>query len=189
MKKLVYMFLTVFALAACQPDNNGGNTVTANNVATTPLQLNCLNGSTYCNNTMYNQYPGFVAYPGWYNYAYNYNNTFVTTGFCGCPTGYLPTYNTTYGLGCVQSQLLYPYWNDFFMWTYWGTGWGYYAFSAPQPGINQPHFSNIPTNTSGLNSCTQTLTQNCDLNVANSCGAGATCRQVIAGSSLGVCVR
>ncbi|WP_041577954.1 hypothetical protein [Bdellovibrio bacteriovorus] len=194
MKKLITMVLTVFALAACQPGNDGGGNNTVTNpgqIATTPLQLPCINGTAYCNNGAYANYQGWMPYPGMYNYAYNYSNIFAQQGFCGCPSGYLPTYNGTFGLGCVQQQLIMPYWNDYFFWSYgYGWGFGYMSIpSAPQMTINHPQYSNIPTNSNSFSSCSQTLTQSCVLSQGNTCGVGATCRQVLSGSNLGVCVK
>lgn len=186
MKRLIYLLITVFALAACQPGDDNG---TGNKQATTPLELNCLNGTTYCNNQPYANHYGWMPYPGLYNYAYNYNNVFIQQGFCGCPSGYLPTYNGSYGLGCVSQQLLQPFYGYYFYWTY-GYGYTYgYAPSAPQATINIPQYSNIPANSNSYSSCSQTLTQSCILSQGNTCGVGATCREAIVGSNLGVCVR
>lgn len=192
MKRLIYLLFTVFALAACQPGDDG-NTA-GNKVATTPLELSCINGTANCNNAAYGNY-GYgwttYTYPGAYNYTYNYNNIFVQQGFCGCPSGYLPTYNGSYGLGCVSQQLLQPVWNNFYFWSYsYGYTYGYsYVPSAPQMTINHPQYSNIPTNSNSYSSCSQTLTQSCILSQGNTCGVGATCREVLSGSNLGVCVR
>lgn len=180
MKRLIYFILALF-VTACQPGNNGGN-----NVAVTPLNLNCINGTSYCNNNLYSQYNGWTSYPGLYNYAYNYTNYFNQYGFCNCPSGYLPTYNGSYGLGCVNSQLLQPYAGFYYFWQF-GLG-STYSYSAPQTTINYPQYSNVP-GASNSGACSSTLTQSCQLDQVNSCGAGATCRQVISGSNLGVCVR
>lgn len=179
MKRLIYFIVALF-VTACQPGDNGGN----NNIAITPLTLNCINGMAYCNNNMYTQYNGWMPYPGLYNYPYNYTNHFNQYGFCNCPGGYIPTYNGSYGLGCVNAQLLQPYAGYYFYWQF-GMGGGY---AAPQATINYPQYSNVP-GASNNGQCSGTLTQSCLLDQVNSCGAGATCRQVISGSNLGVCVR
>ncbi|MGZ3773488.1 MAG: hypothetical protein ACXVCY_10795 [Pseudobdellovibrionaceae bacterium] len=180
MKRLMFFILALF-VTACQ-GTNGGN----NNIAVTPLNLNCINGNAYCNNSYYSQYGnGWAPYPGLYNYPYNYTSYFNQNGFCNCPAGYLPTYNGNYGLGCVNSQLLQPYTG---LYTYWQFGLSS-TYSAPQTTINYPQFSNVPGGYSSGLQCAGTLTQSCILSQVNSCGAGATCRQVIAGSDLGVCVR
>lgn len=181
MKRLVFFILSLFVVVACQNNNDNGTTTTP--PVTTPLNMSCLNGSAYCNNTIYSQYPGWMPYPGMYNYAYNYLTYFNQYGFCDCPAGYTPVYNGSYGLGCVNSTLLQPYAGYYF---YWQWGWGY-ASAAPQTTNNYPQFSNIP---GGSNSgqCSRTLTQSCLLDQGNTCGAGATCRQVMYGSNLGICV-
>lgn len=200
MKRLIYLLFTVFALAACQPDKDGGggNQTTA----TTPLQLNCINGTSNCNTNAYGYYQGFQPYNfpyingyGYgYNYGFNYNNVFINQGFCGCPHGYLPTYNGTMGLGCIQQNLIYdnpP--GQLFYWSYTnGYTYGYiwsYVPAAPQVATNFPQYSNIPSAPNSFGSCSQNLTRSCILSQANSCDTGATCRQVIAGSNLGVCVK
>src|SRR5690606_34847606 len=125
-------------VAACQNDSGGGNNsnTTTTTLATTPLTTNCLNGSTYCNNSLYGNNNGWMAYPGMYNYAYNYTNYFNRYGFNNCPYGYMATYNNSYGLGCVNQQLVRPY-SGFYTYWQWGTGstgWGQLnsMYSAPQ---------------------------------------------------------
>ncbi|MEN0057842.1 MAG: hypothetical protein AAGB31_03330, partial [Bdellovibrio sp.] len=123
-----------------------------------------------------------------YNYAYDYTSYFNQYGFCNCPGGYSPVYNGQYGLGCVSAQLLMPYAG---MYTYWSWGWSSWGtgYPAPQTTINLPQYSNIPS-VGGVNGqCSRNITQSCILSQANSCGAGAVCRQVMGGSNLGVCVR
>ena len=179
MNKLI-LFIFALCLAACQgSDNgNGGNTTTV----ITPLSMSCINGSAYCNNTQYAQSYGFIPYPGLYTYAYDYTNQFAQYGFCNCPSGYQPVYNASYGLGCVNTQLLQPYEGY-----YYSMQWGWsYVGAAPQTTINIPQVSNIAGATHGR--CTRTLTQSCLLDQGNTCGAGATCRQVLQGSNLGVCM-
>lgn len=179
MKRLMFFILALF-VTACQGDNGG------NNMAVTPLTLNCINGLSYCNNNLYSQYHGWTPYPGLYNYPYNYTNYFNRYGFCNCPGGYSPTYNGSYGLGCVNTQFLQPYSGYYYYWQF-GLG-GSYSYSAPQTTINYPQYSNIP-GASNSGQCSGSLTQSCLLDQVNSCGAGATCRQVVSGSNLGVCVR
>lgn len=181
MKRLVFIIFTLFVMA-CQPNNdgNGGNTQ-----VTTPLNMSCLNGSAYCNSNQYAQYYGWMPYPGLYNYAYDYTSYFNQYGFCNCPSGYAPVYNGSFGLGCVNTQILEPYVGFTFNWQ-WGT-WSY-TTAAPQTTINYPQYSNIPGASNSAYSCSRTLTQSCLLDQGNTCGTGATCRQVISGSNLGVCV-
>lgn len=180
MKRLVFFIFALF-LAACQGNDNG-NPAVNNTVVTTPLSMSCINGGTYCNNNVYSQYRGFIPYPGMYNYAYDYTNQFNQYGFCNCPSGYQPVYNGSMGLGCIYSGLMQ---SDIWYFT-WQWGWGYTS-AAPQTTINYPQYSNIPGGTNGR--CSRTLTQSCLLDQGNTCDTGATCRQVLQGSNLGVCVR
>lgn len=202
MKTWVVLIFALF-MTACQGDDGGGGggTAVTTTTVTTPL-TSCLDGTTYCNNQQYSGLPGFMPYPGMYGYAYNYMTYFNQNGFCNCPQGWTPVYNSSYGLGCVQSRLLmqnysasYLYW-EFQNSSSWSYGWAqsndYYYwsyYSAPTIPNNFAQSSNIPNGYYGGSggSCSRNLTQSCLLNQANTCGAGATCRQVIAGSSLGVC--
>lgn len=188
MKRLVFFIFALF-IVACQGNNDGGGNTVTNNTVTTPLTMNCINGSTYCNGSVYQQY-GWqpytypYAYNNWSYSYYNWMNVFNQQGFCGCPNGYSPVYNGNYGLGCISTQLLNPYQNSFYYWQ-WGYTWGY-TTAAPQATINYPQFSNI---SGGSGQCSRTLTQSCLMDQGNTCDAGATCRQVLQGSNLGVCVR
>ncbi len=214
MKTWVFLILALF-VAACQ-NNDGGGGGTTTTTVTTPL-TNCIDGTSYCNNSAYAQNQGWMAYPGMYGYAYNYMNYFTQNGFCNCPAGYNPTYNSSYGLGCVQTRLLQPYSGYYMYWQLgagatWSSGWGYanagygynsgygYGYnngyydggyySAPTYPNNYPQYSNIPNGSYGGNnggSCSRNLTQSCLINQANTCSNGATCRQVVSGSNLGVC--
>ncbi|MEN0060224.1 MAG: hypothetical protein AAGB31_15405, partial [Bdellovibrio sp.] len=65
MKHLV-LFAFALALAACQGNDDGGSTAITG-TATTPLNMTCLNGTSYCNNNVYSQYQGWMPYPGMYN--------------------------------------------------------------------------------------------------------------------------
>lgn len=185
MKRLILLILTTISIAACQQGNSNNN---GNQVATTPLEMNCLNGTTHCNNNLYQQYAGFMPYPNMYTYGYNYNyaQMFMQQGLCNCPLGWSPVYNGTMGLGCVQSYAIQPYVNSYFYWTFGAstTGWGY---AAPQATINWNQYSNIPNAGNSVGSCARTVTQSCILNQANTCGAGLTCRQILASSNLGIC--
>lgn len=204
MRKWLFI-ATALLITACQNDSGGGGggTVTATTTTTTPL-TQCIDGSAYCDNRIYSQTPGWMPYPGMYGYAYNYISGFSRSGFCDCPRGYAPVYNSTYGLGCIQSRLLQPFAGYYMYWqidisSNWSTGWGYndpayfygYGYtSAPTYPNNYPQYSNIPAGTYpgyGGGSCSRNLTQSCLLNQANTCSNGATCRQVMYGSNLGVC--
>ena len=184
MKRLVFIVFALF-VAACG-NNGGGGGNGATTVAVTPTNLNCLNGSTICNNSAYGSYTGWVPYSMPYgNTAYNYINYFNQFGFCGCPTGYSPAYNGSMGLGCIASQYLQPIYN----WTVFMSfgGGDIYGWGGGGATINIPQVSNVPGSAYQGN-CSRQVSQSCLLNQVNNCGAGATCRQVISGSNLGVCI-
>ncbi|XGC80243.1 hypothetical protein ACES2L_13005 [Bdellovibrio bacteriovorus] len=183
MKHLVY-FIFALCLAACQGDGGGGG----GKVATAPLGLNCINGQANCDTNQYNQYYqfGWRPYPG-FVYGYDYSTVFSQTGFCNCPGGFMPVYNGTYGLGCVEQYYLEPFANAFFYFNFsigGFVGGGYVGgYTAPQYPTNWPQYSNVGGT---VNTCSRTLTQSCFLNQANSCGVGATCRPINNGP-LGIC--
>ncbi len=191
MKRLVFFIFALFIVACQGNDGGGGAPASPQQIATTPLTTNCINGSSYCNGAVYGQMGGYFQpyiYPYGYNqtnYTYNYWNMFSQQGFCGCPGGYSPVYNGNYGLGCVSNQFLNGYQDQFYFWSY-GYSWGY-TTAAPQATINIPQFSNID---GGSGQCSRQLLQSCVVNQGNAmCDAGATCRSVLPGSNLGVCSR
>jgi hypothetical protein len=226
MKTWLLLILTVFAVACQNNDGGGGGGAVATTNVTTPL-TSCIDGSTYCNNSIYSQTQGFMPYPGMYGYAYNYMSQFSQNGFCNCPSGYNPVYNGTYGLGCIQARLLQPYSGYYMYWqlnagSTWTSGWGYANpngyngyNAAPTYPNNYPQYSNVPNGWSGYGntnygynygynggynngynnnyygngggSCSRNLTQSCLINQGNTCSTGAQCRQVVAGSNIGVC--
>lgn len=185
MSKLLLTTLSLFctlALSACGSGvGSGGGGGNRNTIAVTPANLGCINGSATCASETYSTYSGWTNYAMPYgNTGYNYTGYFNQYGFCGCPAGYSPAYNGTMGLGCIGNQYLYPYYN-YTMFMSFGAAFGGGAT------INIPQVSNIP-NTAYQGNCARQLTQSCLVNQANSCGTGATCQQVLTGSSLGVCI-
>lgn len=184
MKNLLVLLSTLIVAVACQQGDGSGS----NNVLVSPMSnsLACINGAAYCDNSAYAGTYGWMPYPGMYNYAFNYMAQFSQQGFCACPVGYLPTYNGSLGLGCISSQLLDMYGGYYISWQI--TTWSYGA-PAPQTQTNFPQFSNIPNAVNSVSSCMSTLTQACLLNQPYNCDIGATCRQTVPGSVLGICVR
>ena len=178
MKRLVYAFFALFVVA-CGGGGGGSNSTT---VAVTPY--NCMAGTTVCNSSAYGGYSGWTTYSLPYGTNYNYSNYFASYGFCGCPAGYFPSYNNSMGLGCVSNQYLQPLLNSAVYMNYNGSSWSN-AWGSPGQ-INIPQVSNIPGSYQGA--CQRNITQSCLLDQTNSCSAGATCQQVLAGSDLGVCV-
>ncbi|MDG0815576.1 hypothetical protein [Bdellovibrio svalbardensis] len=181
MKRLVFIIFALF-VAACADKGGGGG---SNTIAVTPTDMGCINGSTVCNTGAYANYNGWTTYSLPYGSTqYNYSNYFNQYGFCGCPQGYSPAYNGSMGLGCISNQYLQPVYNYtvFMIFGSSFTGWG-----GGGSVNNQPQVSNIP-GSPNQGTCNRNLTQSCLLDQANSCSTGATCRQVISGSNLGVCV-
>ncbi|QDK38938.1 hypothetical protein [Bdellovibrio sp. NC01] len=181
MKRLVFFIFALF-VAACGSNGGGGGNTT---VAVTPTDMRCINGSATCNTTAYGNYAGWTTYSMPYgNTVYNYTNYFNQYGFCGCPSGYSPSYNGTMGLGCISNQFLQPVYN-YAVFMVFGAG-SYTSWGGGGATINIPQVSNIP-GSPNTGTCARNVTQSCLLDQANSCGVGATCRQVIGGSNLGVC--
>lgn len=182
MKRLVFIIFGLF-VAACGGNGGGSNGGTL--VAVTPTSLGCINGSVTCNTAAYGTYSGWTTYSLPYGSTnYNYSNYFNQYGFCGCPSGYSPAYNGSMGLGCISNQILQPVYSSTVFMAFGGgtvTGWG-----GGGATINIPQVSNIP-GSPNQGTCARQLTQSCLLDQGNSCGVGATCRQVISGSNLGVC--
>ena len=178
MKRLFVVLFTLLSMAACG-DKGGGGSGTQ---ATTPVDSRCITNSSLCNNQVYGQYTGWVPYRFPYgNTAYDYSTFFTTYGVCGCPFGYQPAYNSSMGMGCFRTTNMMTF---SFSWSF-----SFYAssgFYAPQTPINMPQVSNIPN--AGGGNCSRNVATSCLMNQVNSCGAGATCREVLTGSGLGVCV-
>jgi len=152
MKKLLLVLVTL-VLAACGDDGGGGGTT-----AVSPLELQCINGQTNCNNAGYNQYPGWSSYP-YQNGGYNYVNYFAQNGFCNCPIGTVPAYNGTMGLGCVRNTYINAYAGAYFYWNFgnlggygqlgggYGGGYGGYGYNNVNYASNYQHYSNVNAHT------------------------------------------
>lgn len=187
-RKLLELIFAL-SLVACAPgggSSGGSATSVAPQTATTPLSLNCINGTTLCSGNTYANYGGWTTYALPYNNTpYNYIPYFNQYGFCGCPSGYSPAYNATLGLGCVNTMYLQSiYGNAVFM----GFGAsGFLSWGAGSATTSIPQVSNIP-GAPNQGTCTRQITQSCILNQFNTCGVGAFCSQILTGSNLGVCI-
>jgi hypothetical protein len=100
MKKALYsalmMVMVVVSLAACKKSDGGGSSDDSGGgtIATTPNQNCNIPGTSGCNPNLYQQYaPNFIPYQGTY-----------TNGFCGCPAGYRPVMNMSWGISCAPSN-------------------------------------------------------------------------------------
>lgn len=196
MIKLFLTFITTMFLVACGSDDSSNNN--SAKVATTPLHLSCINGQAHCDNSQYYQHQGFMPYPGMYNYAYDYSAVFINRGLCGCPVNFAPTYNDSYGLGCVRSSQIQVYSATVSNWSYaYGFGYGFYVgmtstsyyTPAPQMQSNYVQQSNIVGNGLHQASCQAQITQSCFMDQANSCGERSQCRPVFNQGRLGICVK
>lgn len=186
MRKWVFIICSLFIAACGSKSGDNNNTAAATTTATTPLNTSCISGATNCNNTVYNSYYGWQAYPG--NVSPYYSGGLYR--FCSCPIGTIPVYNGGMGLGCVNSSFV-PY-NAY----QWNLGWGYswsftLGFRQPLPlqtGNNMINFGQV-SNTQGYpgNNCYSGVAQACYVDQANSCGNGAQCIATSGGSRLGVC--
>ncbi len=122
---------------------------------------------------------------------------------CNCQPGFIPTYNTHAGLGCVQSQIAAgtgygsSYGNGYgtsYTASY-GTGYngsysgGAYAYFSW--GANNNQWTNIPqisNHTGYTNSgCYNGVVQSCLVDQPSTCSTGYTCRAETASSRLGLC--
>lgn len=168
--------------SACDKKDDGGSK------ATTPLNNTCLNQA--CDGTVYNQqgwlpYPtSYAQYGGYYsyynqyyygNYSYNYYGQ-----FCDCPTGYLPVYSSSNGLGCVQNTYIQPFWNIAL----------YVSYQTNNNWTNVPIMSSVqsPATASSKN-CYNSVLNSCIVDSPNSCGNGYACQATSGASRIGICVR
>lgn len=191
MKKTLLGLMTLMSLAltACPGTNSGNNSNTVTTQATTPLDPRCLNGTTYCPQQNYNSYYmyGWMAYPQYY-----YNGISSNGYFCSCPSGYSPTYNPSWGLGCLASSYLAPFQSFtvvYNTWSYYGYPYTY-AYTAPvytNNNVNIPQVSNMQGGDYAASCNMTTLTQSCFVNQANSCGGTNRCVPTVSGSPIGIC--
>lgn len=187
MKTLLVMYIALVFLAAsgCKPK-------TEEQRAKVPaIAGDCVVNQSNCQTGLYNT-PGYAPYNynnvygnniygGSYNFNYQYGG--YTNGpfqylnnsayLCNCQSGYLPTYNTYAGLGCVQSSSTNAY--AYFSW-----------------GANNNQWTNIPqiSNYAGYSNsgCYNGVVQSCLVDQPSTCTTGYTCRADSASSRLGLCV-
>ncbi len=178
-KSLFNVFSTVIvlvALAACGKSDDGGESG-GGTVAATPTQNCNIPGNTGCNPGVYQQYaPNFQTF--------QYSNA---NGFCGCPAGYRPVMNMTWGISCAPD-------NWFPTSTYYSYNYNtvlYYSQNNQWSSIPQITYSPA---TAGNNTSCSTAASVCDTRLtdpstgANSqCQSGASCRATSGGSYVGLC--
>lgn len=205
MKKSVFIIFSFF-MVAC---GGGGGGSGSNTTQITPYETTCFNGTTVCNNSIYNRYEeyGWTAYPAGFRQGHDYTAYFHKTGFCGCPVGTRPVSNTTFGLGCVATDSFQPFNGKAFIWSMGYTiaasadtispelisteGEDYQgSHSRGEHHQIRPHHDETATTESEpAGNCYHDLAQSCLITQAGSCSNGTVCQAVGLGSAMGLCVR
>lgn len=183
-KSLIILGMTLFVVS-CQNGGSDSNNNNGNNT-TTPINGDCVNNPSSCQQGVYNQGYGFYPYNN--GYPYNYQGGFYYTNnsayLCNCPAGSMPTYNNYGGLGCVSSNYAYGYGG----YAYFGWGAGSYSGASNNQWVNIPQVSNYTGYNQSNGNCYNGVVQSCLVDQASSCSAGYTCRATAAQSRLGLCV-
>ena len=186
MKTLIVMYIALvfLALSGCNPRIEEQQAT----VPPPPLTGDCVANPAACQTNLYNT-PGYQPYnynnpyqqsyySGGYSYQYGYDNGPFSyqqnsAYLCNCQQGYMPTYNSYAGLGCVQNAAQGAY--AYFSW-----------------GANNNQWTNIPqiSNHSGYtnNGCYNGVVQSCLVDQPNTCSVGYSCRADSASSRLGLCI-
>lgn len=167
MKHIFYICLMApLFFWACADKNTGPNTVV------TPTTT-CVNGSVYCDSSMYGYNQGFSAYP---------ENPYYTNGtngnFCKCPAGQRPVYSGQYGLGCANITALQGTAGSAIFWRYQANN---------DQWVNLTQASNQQGYLGNTTACYNTVAQSCLVDEPNSCGTGNMCRVIGAASRIGIC--
>lgn len=185
MKKVIYSFMTTAAVlmmfVACGKSGGGGDSSSPNGngttYATTPNQPCNIPGNTNCNPNIYQQYaPTFTTY--------QYGNA---NGFCGCPGGYRPVMNASWGISCAPDNW-FPN-SNYYAYNY--NTVLYYTQNGQWTGIPQVAYSPA---SSGYNSTCSTAASVCDTRLTDpstgrnsQCSSGGYCRASAGGSYIGLC--
>lgn len=188
MKRIALALLTLIPaiMIACGKSNNNDNSATA----TTALTTACLQSPYACQNSPYSftngtyQQWGFVPYPSYSSYMYQYSAAYnypTQISSCDCASAYgygtIAVYSNMGGAGCVSQQVYQPVAGIL----------GIYSLGAANgQWVNITQVSNIPT--TQTNSCNQTV-QACFPAQANGgCASGYRCATAT-GAPVGLCVR
>lgn len=198
--RLLMCLAAVVAVTACGKKENQGNA--GETIATVPQpSQRCLDTFSQSAWTPYSNY-GFMPYQGYgsqgyggtgvyvgggfgFHGQYGYQNGPATTpmsspwpawtpqrGFCGCPSGTVPTCDNSAGMACVNAHHL-----NNVQYRAWG-------FDPIGTSWNQIGWGSLPTQ----NSCYQGMAQACQVGSLQ-CGYGAVCMPTTQNSPIGVCVR
>jgi len=162
---IIYFMLFILLASSCQKPNS--------QAGVSGVSSACISNPAGCNSSLYQQSAGYSAYGNSGNPFTYYNNSAY---LCNCPYGTMPTYNSSAGLGCVQSYSTPMVYGSFYAYLYigWSSGW------YQMPGIS--------TYNASYSSCYNGAIQSCVVNESGSCPIGSFCLENSAGSSLGLCV-
>jgi len=203
MKNSVFIIFSFF-MVAC---GGGGGGSGSNTTQITPYETACFNGSTVCDNSVYNRYQeyGWRPYPAGFKHGHDYTAYFNKTGFCGCPVGSRPVTNPAFGLGCVETETFQPFNSKAFIWSMGYTISGVADTFSPDDissdgedyrgGRRGEHHQIRPQHEGEAavavpaGNCYHDLAQSCLITQAGSCSGGTTCEPVGNGSAMGLCVR
>ena len=173
-QSIVFNFLlalTTILLVGCGSGNGPGDEGNGGVIATTPDQ-SCL----YDNNCSYPaQLPaGWSGYPiGTNGYYIDHTNSY-NNGFCGCPFGTQPVFNSQFGLACVSQGTIYSNTYSYGYWQ-WGSQ-GFHSFST---------YAGLGYNAYRGNNCWQGALSACL--TGSQCSSG-TC-QLVPGTQYGLCTQ
>ena len=211
---VMYVALVILAISACKPKIEG------NQATVPPISGDCVSNQATCQQNLYNT-PGYTPYN--YNNQYNnqnnnnpygsgyygggYSSGYQYGGYsngpfnymnnaaylCNCQSGYMPTYNSYAGLGCVQANAGYGGGMNYnASYTNGGNpGFSGGAYAYFSWGANNNQWTNIPqisNHTGYTNSgCYNGVVQSCLVGQPNTCSVGYTCQAESASSRLGLC--
>lgn len=175
-QKYIFSLLTILALVACQKNESSDNGET---YAATPAQ-NCADAANpACIPAQPNYYQQNA--PQFINYQWGYAN-----GFCGCPVGFRPVFNSNWGLACAPLQ--------------WQGAYTYNSvisisvqniFYGPQNGqwTSVPQMTYSPATYGSASQCGAQASLVCDIRVPTSCSGGSQCIAAGGGTYMGFCTR
>ncbi len=175
---MMLVAVVAFAVACKKNDDSGGGSNYAATPTVAPTQ-NCVNPATPgCTPAQPNFYQQNA--PQFINYQWGYAN-----GFCGCPTGYRPVMNQSWGMSCAP----YSWFPNGFYYSSYATFDIQSNWYGPQNGqwTSIPQVTYSPATSGNTTSCGAVASVICDTRNPATCTNGSTCRQVGGGTYLGLC--
>jgi hypothetical protein len=174
MTKTALVFISALAIIACQKNHSNDS---GGSFATTPPQ-NCADLNNPACTPSQPQYYQQNA-PQFINYQWEFRN-----GFCGCPAGYRPVFNNSWGLACAPGH--------------WQPTYTYYSalsvdvqslFYGPQNGqwTSIPQMTYSPATSGSVSACGAQASLVCDIRVPSSCRSGSQCIATGGGTYMGLC--